>query len=176
MTSARHLAYLALLWTLASACSRTKPPPLTEPERVALADTIRQAMRDYYQLLETAPCTQRDSIGLAGVSFEYGPLLYPSDTTITVADESSANRVIAESPCPSPVENARFVGNIEVQVLTRDHAVVAWKFDEDIRQPDSLRQRVMGVVLETKVRSRGGWRTTAAMGTHVPVGSPRRRE
>lgn len=176
MVRTRFPSLVALTGALVIACSRTEPLPLTEPERAALADTIRQALRDYYEALETAPCAQRDSLARAGVSFEYGPLLAPSDTTVTVVDGETLTRTSSEAPCPSPVENARFVGTIEVQVLTRDHAVLAWKFDEEIRQPDSLRQRVVGVVLETRVRDRGGWRTTAAMGTHVPVGAPQQRD
>lgn len=157
------------------ACARERAlPPLSQAERAALADTVREAVREYMRVSDSMPCERPDALLDRTVSFELGPYIYATDTILVSVTRDSALRIMRSQPCPSPVESARLVGAIEVQLLTRDHAVVGWGFEEDLREPDGTHQRVRGVVLESRARTPSGWLATSGMGSHVKVGVPRR--
>lgn len=158
-------------WLLvALGCGSTAPTAdaaLSAAERVAIVDSVGLAVRQFVAAADPSRCTDVDA-ALAQYSFDQGTFLLMEDTAMVQMDSAGGRALMQRALCGTRSITAT-VDSIQVQVLSRTIAVAGWRFNETRVDTAGTSTRVTGLVFGPWIRDASGWRTTAAMSSHLSV-------
>jgi ketosteroid isomerase-like protein len=126
--------------------------------RQAVEKEIKETIHDFMAGFSAAKCTDVSAVS----RFVRDGMIYVTNRDVFTIPLSDYEQGLRDRVC-SWVSHAGVVDSVTVDVLSRDVAVAAWRFHDEVKLNSGEMRRYKGSTLMTLVRAEDGWKITSTM-------------
>lgn len=157
-----EVTFLGLLGCLTvmgcSSAVQTQPREITADSRQAVEKEVKATIHDFMAGFSAAKCTDVSAVS----KFVRDGMIYVTNSDVFTIPLSDYEQGLRDRVC-SWVSHTGFVDSVTVDALSRDVAVAAWRFHDEVKLNSGEMRRYKGSTLMTLVRSEDGWKITSTM-------------
>jgi ketosteroid isomerase-like protein len=147
---------------LVSGCTSTATRGASASYEAAVKTEVEQTIRTYFAGFSAASCTD----GTAVSRFARDPVIYVLETEVFEVSGADYEDGVRQRAC-NWNSHGGDVDSVKVEAMSKDAALAAWTYHDDIALKTGVRRQTNGAVLMTLVKTPQGWKITSTKASEV---------
>lgn len=137
---------------------RSHPQTVSDDVRQSIDREVKATIHDYMAGFSTAKCDDVSTVS----KFVRDEMIYVTETDVFTVPSTDYEQGLRDRVC-GWTSHSGVVDSVTVDVLSRDVAVAAWLYHDEVKLNSGEIRRYRGSTLMTLVRSLDGWKITSTM-------------